>query len=447
MKRSTGNEKARARFRKSTLGAFARSLRDWLNDLLQEPGAGNESGLAPVDTALNGGPAPVRQGDAIAQSRNPFEPSSPPDAWVKMAQEYAPRLLIPPEHGGTPWQYAAGMDEQAETKCQHNPTYPARVEVDKKSHTHLDTSSRIFDEMPQVPASMDIHEKAAPKRPGVLERLSRKLHSKTKPLVPPAQASRMPANESARVSGVSKVSSQPSKRAGSHAINSELHAISEVAHPESRESRPPTQMAAYKLALPAIAVEPLRKRVRSLLQRLRLTRGTQPSQTAKLQLVNAALPAVPSKPTPFALQSAENGSAAINPVSPVPLRNVSRPPQMLERPQSQPPLRAANQENIVADRPPSKSVPATWPSLKFVGNLSERAEIGSPIVERKQKKLQDVAESPKAHSAPSTWSSSAATDDRWPELPAHSPVKAEPVLVLRNAERQRALDLEQRGGR
>ena len=329
--------------------------------------------------------------------------------------------------------YRVGGTSPFGTRSPLKPKNPAR---------HSDTPKRISDQTFELPASTIAQEDSKSKRRGLLAQLSGKLHSKANRAAPTRQASRDVADESARVL---KLSTQPSKSV-------ELHAIDNQSHLVSGES-PLGQVPVHKKA-PAVARrEPLRKRVRSLLQQMSLNRWVWPSQTAKLQLVNAAKPAVQSKtmerkPVVSALQSVESGSADANPVSPAPLRNYSRAPQMKTVPPSQRPLRTAIREKTVTERSPSKSVPATWPSLKFPAqNVSDHARIGSPNLEGKQKESAHVAESPKAHVASSIWSSAAATDDRWPDLPDHFPAKTEPALMLRTAEHQRALDLEQRGGR
>lgn len=431
MKRSTGSENARARFRKSTLGAVARSVRDWLDELLEEP-EGDVSEQAASDITLHGDRARVGEDEGVARIRNPFESAPPPEAWLKMAQEYAPRLLVPPEHGGTQWQQAAGMDSMTHPRIPRPATDPASVGMPKKSEMLAHDAQEIPDQFPDLPAGRTPPEHST--QLGMLGKMIRKLAWKAKPAVPAVQSSRTFATVS---TGVSGLTTQP-KRVESHDADNRAHVV-------SREVRQLEKVAVHKNTPAVKRAELLRARVRSWLRVVRLNPSERTPRDAKMQLVTPESRA-PKMPVLHA-QPPKPVRAARSPISSAPARGNLRAPQKLTQPQSQSTLHRAAQEKVLAARRPSKSQPISWPSLKSPApNHVDHAGIAPAMVEAKQNDSSRVAERQKPHAGSSTWWFSSATDDRWPELPAHSNSGPEPAALLRNADRQRALDLEQRGG-
>lgn len=87
------------------LRILARKMRDWLSRFLDEDGS---PPMECVPDAVHSGESSPNGGmlSSIAPlaSQSFFEPAGPTAEWLRMVEEGAPELLLPPEEGGTPWE-------------------------------------------------------------------------------------------------------------------------------------------------------------------------------------------------------------------------------------------------------------------------------------------------------------------------------------------------------
>jgi hypothetical protein len=105
--------------------ALARKLRDWLNGFLEEAGGEYQSSAV----ALPASPIPSREEQAGAPARSALNQAGPPEDWLRRVREGAPGLLLPAEEGGTPRlrvPRAAIGKSQPEREIASTPAVPVR---------------------------------------------------------------------------------------------------------------------------------------------------------------------------------------------------------------------------------------------------------------------------------------------------------------------------------
>lgn len=135
MKPWIGSETQPAKPDESSLKALARRLRDWLNGFLQEAESSGSEAHGEASPSPSGSSYPgardegsetisVTEEQAPPSSQNLFDPAVPPEEWLRLVREGAPKLLLRVEEGGTPWQGLRGAAMQGEPQENWGGTPP-----------------------------------------------------------------------------------------------------------------------------------------------------------------------------------------------------------------------------------------------------------------------------------------------------------------------------------
>jgi hypothetical protein len=438
------------------LKALARTVRDWLNVFIDEA-EDSAMGRNPATTDLGKTAANAVEGNEFRSDSsgreqdgafrwNGLQPVGPPEDWLRRVREGAPGLLRSVEDGGVPW---ANSRRQAN---ENNEPQQGAISGQPFSGESL----RQFPAT-AAPGANECRE-AGTREPIDVPRPTSWFQSLRKHLMPSSMTLR---KEKIRLQP-RLVPSTPESPARPLGVVTPTPVEQKLNDEITQRYRRAPQSAAIEFERPAVST------ISHWVERLRRTiRAVFPGEAANLSL---------AKPRD-GQEGAHSKNEKLFPTTsgtprPVPARVPER--QMADRPDlkfdnvsSRPPasLRldprsnwsgerqggSRPQVNDVSELPPKQP---SWPSVSasvenFQNPISERARI-SP---RNSRNDEAYASQPlhqllvDSVNGSVNWPESPRSD-LWPELPAEIPRETtSPTLFLRNAERLRALDIEQRGGR
>ena len=424
--------------------ALVRKLRDWLNGFLGEPrdsvvGESQTSGDAPAAPAIlstrdrkTHGPLPtsVSEEQIGAPAWSALNPPGPPEDWLRRVREGAPGLLLPAEEGGTPSFRAPGApigESQPQQEMTSTPAAPVRS-PEALSDFEERRAARVHTSPPRLASGKNewmphlkrhvIHLFA---RLAEKEKSRRQKHSATEPQ---AEHERQVALARERPEFVGEV--RPPQTPQEAAVESR--------HPVGSEIRAATVALRW--------TERVKQRIQEAVQTASANRSTSmaPAEPEKVQRANPPTAAAVLKET----------RAAAGQVGTKVDRGPSQPAvtsRAFERSSKRQPW-------PVMDVPASTISSRTWMPLParaqdLAKRTRESAGTGNEC-EQEATRIDDARAIQPADqwTLASGHSSRSERDDPWPELPeVQSRSIAESTQFLRNTERLRALDLEQRGGR
>jgi len=391
MKIAISNEKPGGKVDGSWWKALARRLRDWLNGLLLEPGRsavdGDQGHAARAAQGQDSSANPGRPGETDAPHRSGLVGNAgPPEEWLAMVREVAPELLLPVEEGGRPW---LGM-----------------------SSPGMEESEPVEERLSTAPAPPPRTSRSQHFSPGVFPSLRK-------------EEGRQPEQERFRsplpAAQKSEKSAQPSAPAPTSLWTQRIEQRFADVLPkaqEKSEASPPSNSR----ALPSAK--------RTELQALRS------------EAFHGRRKSTPEYGATFPGPEASRSTAPVE-------RDLSQQPVTLQRPELAVGEVAHGGRSQRDD--PSTTSPRRWPPSP--DNVQEFAAPKREFVSADQSKpekrpLAAAPAPPAAGAASSRRSQASERDDPWPELPESQPVAgAQWREFLGSAERLRALDLEQSGGR
>ena len=394
MKTVTSSEKPPRQVDGSWLKALARRLRDWLNGFLREPsrsaidGHQGRGARAAQGQDSSANPRRAEQTDAPSW-RGLVEDPGPPEEWLALVREGAPELLLPVEEGGTPWHGVSS----------------AMMEESKPAEEHRSPPAAP----PPPPESRSLHS-----APGIF----------SKPEDEESQPGQEPFRSPLPAAQKSEKSAEPSAPAPlspwTQRIKQRFADVLPKAQEKSQASPPSNSPA-----LPSAKWTEL--------------------QAPLSEAYHGRRQSTPECGSTFRGPEARRSTAEVD-------RNLLEQPVTLQRSE----LAfggVARSGRSPRDDPASATTPRRGQLFPDkVGESAapkrEFASAGTDQGKLERRPLPTAPAPPDAWPVSSRRSQKSERDDPWPELPENQPVaSARWREFLRSAERLRALDLEQRGGR
>jgi hypothetical protein len=371
---------------------------------------------------------------------NKLKQSGPPEDWLRRVREGAPGLLVSVEEGGTPWlgtsRGVIGNDQ------------PQReITSTSAEHVRPQQASSAFEE-PRAARAPASPARPASRENGWLEHLKRQFipavfARRAEEEKPRRREHAAAESRAARERPVASVQARP-ELAGEDRPPQAPHAAIQSRHAVLPEVRPAETVALRWTSH-------VKQRIQAALQTTSMNRPTamMPAKPRKAQRPSPpAAAAFPGEAeTPAGQVRTEVNRAPSQPAVPFPTPERSSRPGGHDRGPS-------NQQWTVRDVPALTSHSGTWISLpdraqEFLHRARESAGTGigeeqatSRTDDLRARQLEDQ------RTFVSGYSPKSESVDPWPELPESQPMSTwESKQVLRNSERLRALELEQRGGR
>lgn len=383
---------------------FVKALWNWLGRVFsrEEP------------PTVKAGPEPARFVspqdvlDAFTAGRNPFERQAPPEEWLKLVREGAPGLLIPSEEGGTPWLRS---EQEAFTNAAPDAGPKAAILDSSQSPGYRSSSApRVVN---SDPPATEAPSKSQPGQgdPNTPDFSARPARAKSTPDQPRAAKTWMDAKHSDRSIESARKTEKQCSTSPLELESPNKPTTRKLPDVDREETGPVMQGAAQVEA-------PVERELRSS----RSSIDPSPPHGAKglprPRLDNFHRPKLELRPA-TTLVPAPNTEERQRSKPETPTKWVSAPG-----------LEALRQPGIEYQAHPQAMLP-------------RRAQ-EAPRHERSETHPASATESPVA----ARWWSGEQEYDRWPELPPSPAAPTENAIrVLRNSDRLRANDLEQRGGR
>jgi hypothetical protein len=460
MKRWIGSEVPPGQFGESWLRVLAGALRNWLGGFLGK-GERSTSGdgrtpqrpvVVPQDIEGLISQLPSSQGEQPTATRwNPFKPKGPPEEWLKIVREGAPKLLIPSEEGGTRWHRASHVpagSEPSEPSMRQTVPDPFRpsgpVKSEKSPSTPAGTSSDI----------------TALIKPNWLQYLKRGIETGVLDAGRKKETKKEEESQPSRPVAPQHVSSSAplwSEQGGAASTErrqvSQLYSGDSVPLPLTQDRRKTSPIPAW--------VEPVKRRLRQLLDVGRTDRRDTRIKSTKTEVALGR-----TAPMGDAISPAATHDVATRQFTRESGISLGPTPELIRLPRASEEVRheadTARQQRVETDthavtvnlkRMPGLPLELDSPTPSTQSGTSEGGEL-EPVKIGFDQGMFRPPQSPAARPNPehrkvaSHWSPEADRDDRWPDLPPEQPPARENTMhLLRSSERLHALDLEQRGGR
>lgn len=442
------NEPGAGRSREPRLRSLARRLRDWLDEYLQEASDASLDALASSNSEAQDAKsaetgAPIRGETAGVSAWEGIAHPGPPEHWLKLVRDGAPGLLLDAD--------AKRGDAQHDATSSDVRSQEPQPEIHSNSLTPTPSEARLT---PSVSGSREVPAKQDSERHGEVASNKARFQRSRRPAAPKV----LPQPQHKEKEEEMSLQPKDPKKNEKEWTQARLGR-----HPESGTESAVEKQAAAALRWVDIVKQKLRKvlhasgkeRVVSRLTAVSNTvtetntnpkkqeaPGRQHARTSPgfraPQVPNAS---VPSSPIPnFSQNPVGDRSAAIS-QGPASLRQRVQPATSQDR-------FAAGPTSIVSEFEPAVNQAVRFERPERQGT-HETESVASPVNPDVWSAVKDDQEISSSRSwTAESWSADAMPGDPWPELPESQPFAAEHWMPsIRNAERLRALDAEQRGGR